>query len=314
MEKKNNLIVVALGGNALLQSNQRGTFAEQLNNVEETCEALLDLLRKGYNIVVGHGNGPQVGNVMLQHEAGNKIDNLPIMPMDYCVSETQGSIGYLIGMGFRRVMAKHDIHRNVVTLVTEVEVSATDPAFNNPTKPVGPYFTKEEAERFSAETGNHYAEDSRGRGWRKVVPSPKPLRIENIDLVKQLAESGNIVVTVGGGGIPVVEENGILRGIEAVIDKDLASSLAAISIHADAFYILTDIPQVFVDFKKDTQRALGRVTVEEMRRHLADGQFAEGSMAPKVRAAIAFVEATGNEAVITDVHSLNSDGGTHIVK
>ena len=306
------LVVVALGGNALLRSNQKGTFQEQLQNVEETCEALMEFVKNDDRLVIGHGNGPQVGNVMLQHEAGHKTFDLPAMPMDYCVSETQGSIGYLIGMGFHRVMAKTGVNKNVVTMVTEVVVDKNDPMFGNPTKPVGPYYTKEEADALSAATGARYNEDPRGRGWRKVVPSPKPLRIENIDIVRQLADNGNIVVTVGGGGIPVVVENGIVTGVEAVIDKDLASSLAAIQIKADAFYILTDVPQVYVNFKKENQKALSDVTVDEMKRYLAEGQFTEGSMAPKVRAAIAFVEATGREAFITDAQGLMSKNGTKI--
>lgn len=306
------LVVVALGGNALLRSNQKGTFQEQLQNVEETCEALMEFVKNGDSLVIGHGNGPQVGNVMLQHEAGHKAFDLPAMPMDYCVSETQGSIGYLIGMGFHRVMARAGVNKNVVTMVTEVVVDKNDPMFGNPTKPVGPYYTKEEADSLAAATGARYNEDPRGRGWRKVVPSPKPLRIENIDIVRQLADSGNIVVTVGGGGIPVVVENGIVTGVEAVIDKDLASSLAAVQIKADAFYILTDVPQVYVNFKKENQKALSDVTVDEMKRYLAEGQFTEGSMAPKVRAAIAFVETTGKEAVITDAQGLVSKNGTKI--
>lgn len=184
--------------------------------------------------------------------------------------------------------------------------------FGNPTKPVGPYYTKEEADALAAATGTRYNEDPRGRGWRKVVPSPKPLRIENIDIVRQLADNGNIVVTVGGGGIPVVVDNGIVTGVEAVIDKDLASSLAAVQINADAFYILTDVPQVYVNFKKENQKALSDVTVDEMKHYLAEGQFTEGSMAPKVRAAIAFVEATGKEAFITDAQGLVSKTGTKI--
>ncbi|MCQ2314286.1 MAG: carbamate kinase [Bacteroidales bacterium] len=306
------LVVVALGGNALLRSNQKGTFQEQLQNVEETCEALMEFVKNDDRLVIGHGNGPQVGNVMLQHEAGHKTFGLPAMPMDYCVSETQGSIGYLIGMGFHRVMAKAGVNKNVVTMVTEVVVDKNDPMFGNPTKPVGPYYTKEEADALAAATGTRYNEDPRGRGWRKVVPSPKPLRIENIDIVRQLADNGNIVVTVGGGGIPVVVDNGIVTGVEAVIDKDLASSLAAVQINADAFYILTDVPQVYVNFKKENQKALSDVTVDEMKHYLAEGQFTEGSMAPKVRAAIAFVEATGKEAFITDAQGLVSKTGTKI--
>ena len=244
-----------------------------------------------------------------------KAFNVQAMPMDFCVSETQGSIGYLIETGFRKVMAQNHVNRNIVTLVTQVVVDSCDPMFQNPTKPVGPYYSKEEADSYAAATGSVFKEDPKGRGWRKVVPSPKPVKIANIDIVKQLADAGNIVVTVGGGGIPVIENDGYYTGVEAVIDKDLASALAAVSVKADEFYILTDVPQAYINFRKENETALGRITVEEAKKHLSDGQFTEGSMAPKMRAAIKFVEETGHEAVITDASSLgNPEAGTRIVK
>jgi len=309
------LIVVALGGNALLRSNQKGTYTEQIENVTETCEALMSFVKNGDNLIIGHGNGPQVGNVMLQHEAGAKMFEVQPMPMDFCVSETQGSIGYLIETGFRKVLSKNGFKNNIVTLVTRVLVDGNDPMFKNPTKPVGPYYEKEEAEEYAAATGAIFKEDPKGRGWRKVVASPKPLEINNIELVEQLARGGNIVVTVGGGGIPVVEKDGYYVGVEAVIDKDLASSLAAVQVKADEFYILTDVPQAYINFRKENEKALGRITVAEAKKYLEEGQFTEGSMAPKMRAAIKFVEETGHEAVITDATSLgNPNAGTRITK
>lgn len=309
------LVVVALGGNALLRSNQKGTYTEQIENVTDTCEALMSFIKNGDNLIIGHGNGPQVGNVMLQHEAGAKTFDVQPMPMDFCVSETQGSIGYLIETGFRKVLSQNGFKNNIVTFVTRVLVDGNDPMFKNPTKPVGPYYTKEEAEKYAAATGAIFKEDPKGRGWRKVVASPKPLEINNIELVEQLARGGNIVVTVGGGGIPVVEKDGYYVGVEAVIDKDLASSLAAVQVKADEFYILTDVPQAYINFRKDNEQALGRITVAEAKKHLEDGQFTEGSMAPKMRAAIKFVEETGHEAVITDATSLgNPNAGTRITK
>lgn len=309
------LVVVALGGNALLRSNQKGTYKEQIENVTETCEALMSFVKNGDNLIIGHGNGPQVGNVMLQHEAGAKMFEVQPMPMDFCVSETQGSIGYMIETGFRKVLSKHGFKHNIVTLVTRVLVDGNDPMFKNPTKPVGPYYEKEEAEEYAAATGAIFKEDPKGRGWRKVVASPKPLEINNIELVEQLARGGNIVVTVGGGGIPVVEKDGYYVGVEAVIDKDLASSLAAVQVKADEFYILTDVPQAYINFRKENEKALGRITVAEAKKYLEEGQFTEGSMAPKMRAAIKFVEETGHEAVITDATSLgNPNAGTRIVK
>ncbi len=309
------LAVVAFGGNALLRSGQKGTYQEQIQNVTKTCESLLGLLKQNYNIVIGHGNGPQVGNVMLQHEAGNKSFDLPIMPMDFCVSETQGSIGYLIEQGFRNIFVKENLKKNVVTLVTQVEVNGEDPMFKNPTKPVGPYYTEEEAEEYAAETGAIFREDPKGNGWRKVVASPKPLRVANIDIVKQLAEAGNIVVTVGGGGIPVVVRDGYTYGVEAVIDKDLASALTAVEIGADEFYILTDVPKVYLNFKKPNEKALDTITVAEAKQYLEEGHFTEGSMAPKIRAAIYFVESGGAECIITEAGQLGNPAcGTRIVR
>ena len=309
------LVVVALGGNALLRSNQKGTYNEQIENVTETCEALMSFIKNGDNLIIGHGNGPQVGNVMLQHEAGAKMFEVQPMPMDFCVSETQGSIGYMIETGFRKVLSKHGYKHNIVTLVTRVLVDGNDPMFKNPTKPVGPYYEKEEAEEYAKATGAIFKEDPKGRGWRKVVASPKPLEINNIELVELLAREGNIVVTAGGGGIPVVEHDGYYLGVEAVIDKDLASSLVAVQTKADEFYILTDVPQAYINFRKENEKALGRITVAEAKKYLEEGQFTEGSMAPKMRAAIKFVEETGHEAVITDAASLgNPNAGTRITK
>ncbi len=308
------LAVVAFGGNALLRGGQKGTYQEQIENVEQTCESLYNLLKRNYNIVIGHGNGPQVGNVMLQHEEGKRA-GIEAMPMDFCVAETQGSIAYLIEMGLRNVMARHDIQRDVVTLVTQVAVNKIDPMFQNPTKPVGPYYTKEQADELAEKTGAVYKEDPKGRGWRKVVPSPTPQRINNIKIVKQLAKAGNIVVTVGGGGIPVVEESDYVRGVEAVIDKDLASALCAIEIGADEFYILTDVPKVYINFRKENEKALDTITVAEAKQYLQEGHFAEGSMAPKIRAAIIFVENGGKECIITEAGQLdNPNCGTRIVQ
>lgn len=309
------LAVVAFGGNALLRSGQKGTYKEQIENVSQTCQSLLGLLKQDYNIVIGHGNGPQVGNVMLQHEAGSKTFGLQIMPMDFCVSETQGSIGYLIEQGFRNIFAKENIKKNVVTIVTQVEVDREDPMFKNPTKPVGPYYDKDEADAYAAETGSIFREDPKGNGWRKVVASPKPLKVANIDIVKQLANAGNIVVTVGGGGIPVVVKDNQIIGVEAVIDKDLASALVAVEIGADEFYILTDVPKVYLNFKKPNEKALDTITIAEAKQYLQEGHFTEGSMAPKVRAAIYFVESGGKECIITEAGQLGNPAcGTRIVR
>ena len=306
------LAVVAFGGNALLRSGQKGTYQEQIKNVTETCDSLVSLLKQDYNLVIGHGNGPQVGNVMLQHEAGKKKFGIEAMPMDFCVAETQGSIGYLIEQGFRNVFAREGIDRNVLTLLTQVVVDKNDEAFKKAAKPGGPHSTKEEAETFERENDGTSANDPKSDKYRKVVASPKPLKVTNIDIVKQLALEGNIVVTVGGGGIPVVEEDGV-KGVEAVIDKDLASALTAVEIGADEFYILTDVPKVYINFRKPGELALDVITVKQAEEYLEQGQFGEGSMAPKVRAALHFVKNGGKECIITEAGQLgNENCGTRI--
>lgn len=299
------LSVVAFGGNALLRSGQKGTFPEQLENVERTCENLVPLLKQGYQIIIGHGNGPQVGNGLLRHAAGEAAYGLPAQPMDFCGAETQGSIAYLIETALDRVLKRNGLSQKVVSLVTRVEVKADDPAWSNPTKPVGPYYAE------APQDGAVYREDPKGRGWRKVVPSPVPVGIANVDLVGRLAREGWIVVTVGGGGIPVVDG----RGVEAVIDKDLASALCAVKTGAEALFILTDVPKVYINFRRPGEQALDVLTVADARRYLAEGQFAEGSMAPKVRAGIFFVENGGKECIITEAGELgNASCGTRIIR
>ena len=300
--------MIAFGGNALLRAGEKGTFAQQLSNVETTCSQLLPLIHEGYDIVIGHGNGPQVGNVLLQHEAGKQVFGLEAMPMDFCGAETQGSIAYLIETALEKVLKKACSDRKVVSLVTRVEVGEDDPGFRNPTKPVGPYYPQAPSD------GAVYREDPRGRGWRKVVASPRPIAINNIELVERLAREGYIVVTVGGGGIPVVRHGDGYRGVEAVIDKDLASALAAIRMKADEFFILTDVPKVYVNFHSPDEKAIDTMTVAEAEHYLAEGQFAEGSMAPKVRAGILFVKNGGAQCVITEAGQLgNSACGTRII-
>lgn len=299
------LAMVAFGGNALLRAGQKGSYAEQLANVQLTCSSLLKLVEQGYDIVIGHGNGPQVGNALLRHEAGSREFGLEAMPMDFCGAETQGSIAYMIETGMEKVLRAAGSERRVVSLVTRVEVDPSDKGFANPSKPVGPYYAQKPSEGV-------FREDPAGRGWRKVVASPVPVRINNIQIVERLAREGNIVVTVGGGGIPVVRDGLGFKGVEAVIDKDLASALAAVNMHADEFYILTDVPKVYINFRKPGETALDSMTVAQAREYLAQGQFAEGSMAPKVRAGIMFVKASGGRCVITEAGSLGA-GGTEII-
>ena len=303
------LAMIAFGGNALLRSGQKGTFQEQLDNVERTCGNLVPLLAQGYNLVIGHGNGPQVGNGLLRHQAGEAQYGLPAQPMDFCGAETQGSIAYLIETALDRVLRRNRLDKKVVSLVTRVAVDAADPMFQNPTKPVGPYYADK------PEDGAVYKEDPKGRGWRKVVASPVPVGIQNVELVGRLAREGYVVVTVGGGGIPVVRTPEGLKGVEAVIDKDLASALCANSIGADEFYILTDVPKVYINFRKPGEMALDTLTVAQARQYLAEGQFAEGSMAPKVRAGILFIENGGKTCIITEAGALQDPTcGTRIIR
>lgn len=313
---ENKLAVVAFGGNALLRGDQKGTIEEQESNVYDTCSHLVELIKKGYDIIIGHGNGPQVGNVLLQHEAGQKIYGIPKMPMDICVAETQGAIGLMIEQQLRNVLAKHGIERNIVTIVTEVIVDKEDQAFRNPTKPVGPFYSKDEADKLSAENGWVFHEDPRGRGWRRVVASPKPLKVNNREVIESLAREGNIVITVGGGGIPAyMNDKGELVGIDAVIDKDLASAHLAGNIKADEFIILTDVPQVYINFNKPDQKALGEIKAVDMEKYLGEGHFTEGSMAPKVRAGLHFIKKGGNACKITMAAKLGDEqSGTTIVK
>lgn len=311
----NKLAVVAFGGNALLRAGQKGTISEQEKNAYETCENLVPLIQKGYNLVITHGNGPQVGNILLQNDGGKKIHGIPEMPLDICGAYSQGFIGYVIEQQLRNALEAKGMDEDIITLITQVLVDKNDPAFANPTKPIGPYYTKEEAEKLAAETGSKYKEDAKGNGWRKVVASPSPNRIANRKSIAKLAREGNIVIAVGGGGIPVFYvEPHKLEGIDAVIDKDLASSLLANQIGADEFYIITDVPKVCINFNKPNEIKLDRLTIMDAEKYLAEGQFGEGSMGPKVKACIQFVKNGGKEAIITVADQLhNKEAGTIIV-
>jgi carbamate kinase len=308
------LAVVAFGGNALLRGDQAGTIDEQEKNALDTCERLLTLINRDYNVVLTHGNGPQVGNILLANAAGNQVYNLPEMPLDICVAYSQGFIGYILEQQMRNVLRAHDLDRDVITIITQVLVDRDDPAFDNPIKPIGPYYSKELADRMTVENGSIFKEDPRGRGWRKVVASPKPLVISNQRSIERIARDGQIVIAVGGGGIPAfyVAENK-LQGIDAVIDKDLASALLGGNINADKLFILTDVPKVCINFNTPQEKALDRMSVRQAKQYLAEGHFAEGSMAPKIRAAIHFVKHTSRDAIITSANLLGVDnGGTRI--
>ncbi|NOU46291.1 MAG: carbamate kinase [Bacteroidales bacterium] len=308
------LAVVAFGGNALLRGNQKGTIDEQEANAYSSCMNITKLMDKNYNLVITHGNGPQVGNILLANTAGNKLYGMPDMPLDISVAYSQGFIGYVIEQQLRNVLMAKDLDRDIISIITQVLVNRDDPAFLNPTKPIGPFYTKEEADKISLETKSVFKEDARGRGWRKVVASPDPMIIFNRQSIEKIAREGHIVIAVGGGGIPCfyIERNK-LQGIDAVIDKDLASSLLASQIRADKFFIMTDVPKVCINFNTPQEKSLDKITIAEAKKYLIEGQFGEGSMAPKIRAAISFVERSGKDTIVTEASLLGvDDGGTRI--
>jgi carbamate kinase len=310
------IAVVAFGGNALLRGNEMGTIQQQEQHTYDTCIHLLNLLNDDYNIVVTHGNGPQVGNILLRNEAGYNEYKIPRMPLDICVADSQGGIGYMIERQLKNILIENKIRKNVITLVTQVVVDIEDPAFKEPTKPVGAFYLKEEAELLSRSNPSLiFKQDAGKRGWRRVVPSPDPKEILNKRIIKDLAKRGHIVIAAGGGGVPVYrDKNKNFKGIEAVIDKDLASALLAREVGAEAFFILTDVPNVYINFKMPGQKKLEKITVSEAEDYYNTGEFAEGSMGPKILAAIDFVKNGGGETIITESTMLSDPNcGTRIV-
>lgn len=306
--------VVAVGGNALIRDPARTSLYDQYEAVRLTVPHIVDLMREGWNVVVTHGNGPQVGYLLRKSELSAK--ELPPAPLDYCGSNTQGSIGYMFEVALYNEFRRRGMPNRAVALVCQTVVDRADPAFRNPVKPVGSFMDAAAAERHRAEDGWAVAEDS-GRGWRRVVPSPEPLRIVQQDIVRELAAEGVAVIAAGGGGIPVVEEaDGTLSGVEAVIDKDLASSLLASSIGAELFLISTEVEKVCLDYRKPTERAIDSMTSAEARRWLAEGQFGKGSMEPKIRAVLGYLERGGSLAVVTNpenmARALRGETGTRV--
>ncbi len=301
------LAVVALGGNALLRGNQTGTIIQQEKNTYETCKNLSNLIKKEYNIVVTHGNGPQVGNILFRNEAGYNQYRIPKMPLDICVADSQGGIGYMIERQMKNLLIEEGINKNVISIITQVIVDINDPAFMEPTKPIGAFYLKEEADLLAKANNWIFKQDSRKRGWRRVVASPKPLEVLNKKIIKELAERGNIVIAAGGGGIPVYKIDNKLFGIDAVIDKDLASALLAKEIEADSFFILTDVPKVYLHFGKPNQQPIDKMTIGEIKKYYDENEFASGSMGPKISAAINFIEGGGKETIITEASKLFSD-------
>jgi len=308
-------IVIALGGNALQEAGKPATAEAQLEVVEKTAEYIADIIEAGYKVVVAHGNGPQVGRIVLQNEYAVPVT--PSMPFDVCGAMSQGYIGYHIQQGLTKVLRSRGNKAEVATVVTQVLVDQNDPKFLNPSKPIGPFYTEEEAKAIAAEKGYVMKEDA-GRGWRRVVASPVPVAIEELNAVKCLVDNGFITVTVGGGGIPVIRnEQGMLEGTAAVIDKDLASEKLAEDLDADALVILTAVEKVSINFKKPDQKDLETLSVDEAKQYIAEGHFAPGSMLPKIEAAVKFVESKpGRVSIITSldkaVEALEGRAGTTV--
>ena len=308
-------LVVALGGNAILRKGERGLVREQYANIERTCKDLFPILKADYPLLFTHGNGPQIGNLMLSLEATR--DKFPLLPMDICGAMTQGSIGYMLQRTLHNFLADADIHRPVITVVTQVAVDPRDDAFWRSTKPVGPYYTAEQAAALRREAGWTMVEDA-GRGYRRAVASPNPVEIVERQMIRSLALTGAIVVCAGGGGIPVIRSgDGTLVPIEGVIDKDLASARLALDVGAQRLLILTSVEQVAINWGRPDQRAVGRATLAEMKVWAEERQFPEGSMGPKIQAALDFLAGGGQEVVITlpetAAAAVAGRTGTHVV-
>jgi carbamate kinase len=308
-------VVIALGGNALQDVNLPPTAEAQLHVIRETSKPIVDIIERGYAVTLTHGNGPQIGRIVMQNEAAEEIT--PCLPFDVCGAMSQGMIGYLLQLAVGDELWLRKMEPRVVTIVTQVVVDPRDPSFAHPTKPIGAFHTQAEAEVLQREHGYTMVEDA-GRGYRRVVPSPRPVKIIEIEIIKDLLSLGLIVITVGGGGIPVVEEaDGTLSGVAAVIDKDLAAEELAQQIGADTLLILTSVRGVALDYRGTQQRWVARMTAQEARQHMAEGQFAPGSMLPKIEAAVRFVESSpGRKTVIAQlseaVAALEGRAGTWI--
>ena len=311
-----DIIVIALGGNAILQAGQRGTIKEQLENVDIACGHLVEIIsNKRYKMIITHGNGPQIGNVLLQNEMASSL--VPSMPLDMCGAATQGMMGYMIQQTLANRLRAAGLRHHITTVITQVIVSREDPALKKPTKPIGTFYSFDEAQKLHRDKGWSMFEDS-SRGYRRVVPSPRPFEIQETRIIRDLLEKEEIVIAVGGGGIPVIrEEDRSLRGIEAVIDKDLAAEKLAEDINAVIFMILTDVEQVKLNYGSVAEVGISLMTADEAENYVKEGQFGEGSMKPKVEAGIRFIRAGGRRTIITALNkaleALEGQVGTMIV-
>lgn len=307
-------VLVALGGNAILRYKEKGTANEQFENIRKTSSHLVHLIKDGYKIAITHGNGPQVGDILIKNELSSDI--LPPMPLDVCGAQSQGMIGYMLQQSMRNEMTKTGVHVPVVSIVTQTTIDGNDKAFQQPSKPIGPFYDTVEAEELRKKKGWTIIEDS-GRGYRRVVPSPKPKAIVERDIIRLLYERGVIVIAVGGGGVPVVIEEGYrLKGVVAVVDKDLGAQVLANGLDVDILLMLTDVEKVSLNYGKADKIDLDKLTIHEAQRYLHDGHFPSGSMGPKIEAAIMFLQSGGKKAVISSLErareALEGTAGTTI--
>lgn len=314
MKKGRKLAVVAIGGNSLIKDKNHQTVEDQYDAAHDTCVHIADLLQEGWDIVVTHGNGPQVGFILLRSDIAK--DKLHEVPLDSCGADTQGALGYHLQQNLQNELAMRGVTKQVVSVVTQVVVDKDDPSFNEPNKPIGPFYTEPEAMKYRDEKGWAVKEDA-CRGWRRVVASPIPLRVVELNSIQTLVNAGTAVVAVGGGGIPVIEEDGKLRGTAAVIDKDRASALLANNLNADVLIISTAIDRAYLNFGKPDQKPIDRMNEIEAKEWLAAGHFKAGSMGPKIEAAISFLENGGKEVIIClpeqMLDAVNGKAGTRIV-
>ncbi len=301
---KRKIAVIAFGGNAILPKEQKGLQKEQMNNAKKAASLMIHVVKKGFDLIIVHGNGPQVGNLLIQmEEAVNKI---PPFTLEVCDAMTEGSMGFMLEQAIINELRKNSVDKEVATLITQVVVDRNDPAFDNPTKPVGPFYTQYRAQMLMREKKWAMTEDA-GRGFRKVVPSPKPIDIVPKRVLHDLVHTGKIVIAAGGGGIPVIiNGRGLFQGVEAVIDKDYASSLIAREIKADLFIILTNVPRVSLNFGQPDEMPIPVMTIKEAKNHYAEGQFPSGSMGPKIKAAIEYIQEGGKEVLITSANHLKA--------
>ncbi len=302
MPHQTPITVLALGGNAILQRNQDGTFEEQYENVRSTATQIATLVNDGLRIAIVHGNGPQIGATVIRHEMGRS--KVPPLPLHACGAETQGFLGYIIQQSLRDELSKRGTKKTVATIITQVVVERSDPAFKHPSKPIGPFYTKEQRDALLRDRSDLIIEEDSGRGYRRLVPSPDPKAVVEEEAIRVLVNDESVVIACGGGGIPVIRLGDRLEGVEAVIDKDLAAERLATSIHAESLVILTDVDGTYVNYGKPDQRLLSKINRDELAKYAQNGNFARGSMGPKVEAAIRFLRNGGKRAVIANLRDL----------